>query len=183
MELRILRRQIHQLSGRLARHTLAGKVHPGSQDLEQRTLRLELGIDEDGAPILSPPVRWQEPGAGRLKVHAMPADNEQMLLHSPSGTIGSGSLAVRATYDDDTAPPSDAADQAVWTLGEARIVLREGDALVKAPKVVVESGDVQLGGEGGQRVARVGDKVEVKTGSSAGLWEIVEGSSSVRAAG
>ncbi|SOC26825.1 phage baseplate protein [Stappia indica] len=183
IELRTLRRQLHQLSGRLARHTLMGKVHPGSQDLQARTVQLELGIDDDGAPILSPPVRWQEPGAGRLKVHAVPADNEQMMLHSPSGTIGTASLAVWATYDDDNGPPSDKDDEAVWTFGDdVRVELRGNDARVKAPKVVVESDDVHLGGEGGERVARIGDKVNVSLGSSAGLWPIVEGSSKVRAA-
>lgn len=55
---------------------------------------------------------------------------------------------------------------------------------VVAPKVVVESPEVHLGGEeGGQRVARIGDKVQVGIGSSQGLWPIVSGSSSVRAAG
>lgn len=182
VELRILRRQLNQLSGRLARNTLVGKVHPGSQDIQARTVRLELGEDADGQPILSPPVRWQEPGAGRLKVHAVPADNEQMMLQSPSGTIGTASIAVWATYDDDNGPPSEKEDEAVWTFGEdVRVELRGGDVRVKAPKVLVESPDVHLGGEGGKKVARIGDKVRVKTGSSAGLWEIVEGSSKVRA--
>ncbi|GAB5502762.1 phage baseplate assembly protein V [Pyruvatibacter sp.] len=61
-----------------------------------------------------------------------------------------------------------------------------GKDLVKvvAPKVVVESADIHLGGEeGGKRVARIGDKVQVGAGSSQGEWPIVTGSSSVRAAG
>ncbi|MCF8491350.1 MAG: phage baseplate assembly protein V [Rhodospirillum sp.] len=52
---------------------------------------------------------------------------------------------------------------------------------VEAPKVVVESPDISLGGEGGPRVARVGDMVNVQYGSSAGLHPIVEGSDKVTA--
>jgi hypothetical protein len=177
-ELRTLRRHIHQVAGRQARQLLTGKVVPGSQDLETRTLRLELATGANGQPILSPPVRWQEPAAGRLKVHSVPADNEQMVLHSPSGTIGSASIAVSASYDDDNSPPSNSDEEAVWTFGDdVRIAVREDRAYVKAPQVTVESGDVQLGGDGGERVARVGDRVDV----AGKLWPIVEGSSKVRA--
>lgn len=127
-EIRTLHRRIAQLDRRLAVATLSGKVHPGSQDAAKRTLRLELGKDAEGQPILSPPVRWAEAGAGAFQVHAQPADGEQMLLHSPSGSIGGGSLAVRGAYDKDTAAPSQATDAAVLKLGEATITMK-GDAL------------------------------------------------------
>ncbi|WP_413207966.1 phage baseplate assembly protein V [Rhodospirillum sp. A1_3_36] len=52
---------------------------------------------------------------------------------------------------------------------------------VEAPKVVVESPDISLGSEGGPRVARVGDLVNVQYGSSAGLHPIVTGSEKVTA--
>lgn len=60
--------------------------------------------------------------------------------------------------------------------------IRRSHVEVTAPKVVVLSDDVHLGAEGGPRVARIGDHVEVGAGSSAGLWPIVEGSTRVRAA-
>lgn len=63
---------------------------------------------------------------------------------------------------------------------EVRIT--RGHIEVKAPKVVVLSDDVHLGAEGGPKVARIGDRVQVDTGSSAGMWPIVEGSSKVQAA-
>jgi len=194
-ELRTLRRLLRRAEGRLARHVLRGKVHPGSQDMKARTVRLELAKDVDGKPILSPPVRWAAPGVGRLKVHSVPADNEQMVLVSPSGTIGTASIAYAGSFDGDNASPSKEANEVVVTFGDTRLELRSGDTLVKSEKVVVESGealvksekvvvesqDVHLGGEGGEKVARIGDRVDVKTGSSAGLWPIVEGSESVRA--
>jgi phage baseplate assembly protein V len=52
---------------------------------------------------------------------------------------------------------------------------------VIAPKVVILSDNINLGGEGGAKVARVGDKVRVGSGSSAGDWPIVEGSNKVKA--
>jgi len=57
-------------------------------------------------------------------------------------------------------------------------VLIEGVAKVRvvAPVVIVDSDDVQLGGEGGAKVARVGDAVDPATN------KIVEGSDKVRAA-
>lgn len=54
---------------------------------------------------------------------------------------------------------------------------------VQAPRVVVDAAAVELGGEGGQAVARIGDEVEVTSGSSQGRWKIVTGSDRVRATG
>lgn len=62
-----------------------------------------------------------------------------------------------------------------------KIVLKRDQILVEAPKVVVQSDDISLGGEGGQRVARVGDLVRVGSGSSAGDWQIISGSDKVTA--
>lgn len=54
---------------------------------------------------------------------------------------------------------------------------------VNAPKVVVNSDEIVLGGEDGseQPIARIGDEVEVTSGSSAGRHKIVSGSDKVRA--
>lgn len=64
-------------------------------------------------------------------------------------------------------------------LGQS-IILKRDHIRVKSPKVVVESDDIHFGGEGGAKVARIGDRVEVGSGSSAGLWPIVEGSDKVK---
>lgn len=74
--------------------------------------------------------------------------------------LASGEVAI---YDD---------------LGQ-KIVLHRDHILVQSPKVIVDSEDIHLGGEGGNRIARVGDRVNVGSGSSAGLWPIEEGSSKV----
>lgn len=63
-----------------------------------------------------------------------------------------------------------------------KIVLHRDRIEVTAPKVVVVSDDVQLGADGGPRVARIGDLVDVASGSSAGQWPIVSGAAKVSAA-
>ena len=85
--------------------------------MDKRTVRLVLGKTADGQEVLSPPVRWQGTGAGAFKMHATPADNEQMVLHSPSGTIGNGSMAHWGTYDQDNPPPSKNKDEVVLEYG------------------------------------------------------------------
>jgi phage baseplate assembly protein V len=60
------------------------------------------------------------------------------------------------------------------------IALKRDHIHVKSPKVVVESDNINWGGEDGAKVARVGDRVNVGSGSSAGLWPIVEGSDKVK---
>ena len=62
-----------------------------------------------------------------------------------------------------------------------KIVLKRDRIEVESPKVVVISDDISLGGEGGERLARVGDMVRVVSGSSAGDWPIVSGSNKVTA--
>ena len=56
-----------------------------------------------------------------------------------------------------------------------------GNAEIEAAKVTLK-GDVDLGGSGGQGVARIGDKIEITGGSSAGQWPIISGSSKVKSA-
>ena len=124
IELRRLRRAQAVADRRIATMKLKGKVKPGSVDMKTRTVLLLLGHSADGSPIYSPRVKWQGTGAGAFKMHAVPADNEQMELHSASGTIGSASMAHWGTYDADHPAPSDKPDEAMFQLGdEARVTL------------------------------------------------------------
>ena len=75
-------------------------------------------------------------------------------------------------------PPLQAGEVAVYDdLGKSIVLKRDGTIEVTAPKVVVNSGDVNLGGTGGPKVARIGDRVDV----NGTLWPIVEGSDVVKA--
>lgn len=119
LEIRRLREQLEAVNRRLAMMNLTGKV--SEVDAEKRLMRLKIGKTSDGRDIFSPWVRWQEAGAGGLKIHSQPAENEQMVLSSISGTVGAGSLAIPATYDQDHEAPSKSSDTAVLDRGKGRI--------------------------------------------------------------
>jgi len=65
--------------------------------------------------------------------------------------------------------------QIVVAQGTAQILIRDGKVTVTASDVLLNAGSVDLGGTGGQKVARVGDKVNLNTGI------IMEGSNVVKA--
>ena len=136
-EFRRMRRQMERVNRRIALSDIPGKVIEGSQDQTTRTLRLDLGRSADGRVVKGPKTKWQQPGAGTFKMHATPKGGEQMRLRSPSGTVGTASLADWATFDDDNAPPSDKGDEAVLEFGgKARIAMSENSL------------EVTLGGKG-----------------------------------
>tara|TARA_R110002020_G_scaffold15555_35_gene55429 strand:- start:8400 stop:8891 length:492 start_codon:yes stop_codon:yes gene_type:complete len=147
-EFRRLRRQMERANRRVALADIPGKVIPGSQVYDgDRTVRLDLGRSADGRVIKSPKVKWQQAGAGTLRVHTPPKDDEQMRLRSPSGTVGTGSLADWGTYDDDTRPPSESGDEAVIEFGgKARFTLREDRIVLSigTSSVTLKEGEMTL---------------------------------------
>lgn len=68
-----------------------------------------------------------------------------------------------------------------WTLTTKEATVNADKVTANADQVTVNAPSIDLGGEGGKPVARIGDLVSVSIGSSAGLWPIVEGSGAVRA--
>lgn len=69
-------------------------------------------------------------------------------------------------------------DVTIKVVGNANI---EGDNIsIKGSSNITLDGNVDLGGSGGQPIARIGDKVEITGGSSAGQWPIISGSSKVK---
>ncbi len=119
-----LRRQLSRTQSaerRLAQTMLYGKVV--EKDAGKRRLRLKLGTSASGKDVLSPWLRWQEAGVGALSIHSEPSVGEQMIMLSPSGTIGTGSIAMRGSYDRDHASPSQSSDTAVIVAGAGRIEL------------------------------------------------------------
>ena len=160
-EIARLHRKHAQVDRRLGLVDIGGKVKPGSQDMQKRTVVLVLGQGADGKDVESPPVRWQATGAGGLKMHAAPADNEQMTLHSPSGTIGTGSLAHWGTYDQDNPPPSQSKDESVLEFGKGKIVLGKDNITISF------GDDVRIVLDEKNALVRVGDSGVVKLGKEA----------------
>jgi hypothetical protein len=119
LENRRMKNALDAAERRIALVHLPGKV--AEKDPEKRLLRLKIGETSDGQPVLGPWARWQEAGAGGLKIHSEPDINEQMILTSFSGTVGGASIAMPATYDQDHDAPSKSSDTAVLERGGGRI--------------------------------------------------------------
>lgn len=130
-QIRRLHRKHAQVDRRLGLIDIVGKAKAGSQDMEKRTVRLVLGTTKDGKEILSPPIRWQGTAAGDFMMHAVPADNEQMVMHSPSGTVGNGTMAHWGTYDQDHQPPSKNKNEAMHKRGKASITFKDDKLVIK----------------------------------------------------
>ncbi|MFC6444565.1 phage baseplate assembly protein V [Shinella zoogloeoides] len=125
-----LRRQLARMEAaerRMSMMLIPGKVGP--VDPERRRLRLKLGKNSKGEDVLGPWTRWQEAGVGQLSIHSEPGGDEQMMLISLSGTVGAGSIAIPATFDQDHAAPSKASDLSMFARGQTRIEMK-GDQLV-----------------------------------------------------
>lgn len=168
-----LRNEVRSLRRAVQGMQRFGTVH--SVDGDERRVQLRLA-GEGGSEFLSPKRPWAD-FAGAEKSWRPPSEGQQMLMLSPFGDMRQG-IAVPLTFSNANPAPTSALD--------ARILSAFGDGLIGftagGDEAQVFAGKVDLGAAGGQRVARVGDKVEVKTGSSAGLWPIVEGSDRVFAA-
>lgn len=171
-----LRREIAELSRRQANVMRTGKVI--EVDPARGLVRLDVG--DEGSALLTPMIPWPE-RAGSRRSWNPPSVGEVMTVFSPSGEVSERSLALHGGFTTDTPAPSADGDAAVFAVGGVTITVKGDSVVVDTPKAVINCPSVDLGGEGGKPVARIGDMVSVGSGSSAGLWPIVEGSGAVRA--
>lgn len=126
------------------------------------------GDDENGRPE-TPPIRVLGQ-SGAIKKRSTISAGEQLLILSPGGDFGPGSLALPLGPNADNQSPSNETEEDLTTVGETRHRLTAGGAELTGDRV-------ELGATGGPPVARKGDFVLVKVGSSAGLWPIVTAAS------
>lgn len=135
-ELRHLRREVSRLNRKLALSHLEGPV--AERDEEKWKVRLELGTDEDGKPILSP---WLKPHANSAGAYAysppLPAIGDRMRMMSPSGIVGAASYAVPSTFDDDLKRPNEDKDESARTLGKTRVSQTKDTLTSKTEKTTV----------------------------------------------
>lgn len=154
-----------------------GTIHEVSDDGSKYRVKLS---EQNGKPYLTDWIRPRTLAAGGVKIDVRYTKGEQVDVVSENGDMTDAKIDF-STYSDDN--PRENTDAALHIkIGDTVIEASGGQAKVSSPVVIVSSGDVRLGGEGGEKVARVGDRVKIDTGSSAGLWPIVEGSSAVTAA-
>lgn len=151
-----------------------GKIAEISDDKSK--YRVELS-QQDGKPYLTPWIKARTLSAGGVKVDVLYSVGEQVDVVSESGELSDAQIDF-STYSDENARENSDTPFHI-KIGDTVIEATGGLVKVTAPKVVIQSDNVQLGGDGGKQVARIGDKVHVKTGSSSGFWPIVEGSGKV----
>jgi len=97
--------------------------------------------------------------AGDINVWVPPAEGQQMMLISPSGEPGQG-WAAPAGFSSRFAQPHDKGGQMKITHGSMSVFSDGAKVHVRAQHAVVEAARVDLGGEGGPAVARIGDKTD-----------------------
>ena len=142
-------------------------------DLEKGLARVKFE-DRDTGPYLGPLMPWKEIAAGDIKTHIPPTVGEQVDVVSESGDLSDGVIDMSTPSNENPRPHNGA--EAVITKGDVRIEIADNLTTVTSPSVIVYSQSIDLGAEGGPRVARIGDQVEITAGSSAGRWPIVTGS-------
>ncbi len=166
--------RIAELERRNRNRRRKGTVAEISEDKSKYRVKLS---DQNGKPYLTPWIRARTLAAGGVKVDVLYQKGEQVDVVSESGDMADAQIDF-ATYSDANAREN---KDMPFHIKIGNTVVEASPDLVKVTgaQVIVESLNVQLGGEGGKRVARIGDRVDVGAGSSKGLWPIVEGSSCV----
>jgi len=173
-----------------------GRVH--AIDPAKARVKVDLGdgVFTDWLPFFA--IR-----AGQDRTWWTPSEGEQVVVFSESGDTANGVVLSGVYQANHPQPESDPAkalirfkdgtvisyDHDAHTLtvdvsadGGAVTIQANAKVTVQAPQALVDATRVDLGGEGGKRVARMGDAVMITAGSSAGLNGVIhEGSEIVHA--
>ncbi|SNY91394.1 hypothetical protein SAMN04515647_1616 [Cohaesibacter sp. ES.047] len=135
-------------------------------------------IVEDGSGFVSGPVTQASMTSGEWTIDAPANPGAQGFLICPDGETEGGAFFPCLPNDNH---PHASTEQGTLRLkgpAGAEIEIAGGVATLKGVKVVIDP-ETHLAGKGGPAVARVGDMVDVKFGSSKGLHPIIQGSSKV----
>ncbi|MGY5801858.1 phage baseplate assembly protein V [Rhizobium sp. LEGMi12c] len=166
--------RIAELERRNRNRRRKGTIAEVSDDKSKYRVKLS---DQNGKPYLSPWIKARTLAAGGVKVDVLYQNGEQVDVVSESGDMADAQIDFSA-YSD--ANPRENKDMPLHIKIGDTVVEASADLVkVTSVTVIVHSPNVQLGGEGGKQVARIGDRVNVGSGSSAGLWPIIEASSNV----
>ncbi len=179
---------LNDLARRLANIIRLGQIF--AVDYEAAKARVKIGnLETDWLP-------WITANSGKNKNWNPPEIDEQVIVLSPCGELNQGvilpslyrglapensSNIKSITFADGSKISFDkmSGNLDLNIKGSATIKVT-GNAQIEAANITLK-GDVDLGGSGGNPIARIGDKVQIDSGSSAGQWPIISGSSKVKA--
>ncbi|MDA9573342.1 phage baseplate assembly protein V [Rickettsiales bacterium] len=148
---------------------------------------------------------WANSNSGSNNSWNPPEIDEQVIILSPSGDLSQA--VILPSFYKNNASDSDQNIKSITYQDGSKISFNvssgtldldlKGDVTIKvvgnaniesdninitASSNITLDGDVDLGGSGGQGVARIGDLVDISAGSSSGQWPIISGSSKVKSA-
>lgn len=180
---------LNDLGRRLANIIRLGQIF--EIDYEAAKARVKIGdLETDFLP-------WITAKSGENKNWNPPEIDEQVMILSPGGELNQG-VILPSLYRG-SAPENSSDIQSIIFADGSKIsfdkssgnldldikgnatIKAAGSAQIEASNITLK-GNVDLGEAGGNAVARVGDKVQIDSGSSAGQWPIISGSSKVKAA-
>ena len=179
---------LNDLARRLANIIRLGQIF--EIDYEVAKARIKIGdLETDWLP-------WITSNSGNNKGWNPPEIDEQVIVLSPCGELNQG-VILPSLYRG-AAPENSGNIQSITFADRSKISFNResgnldldikgsatikvaGNAQIEATNITLK-GNVNLGDSGGNAVARVGDKVKIDSGSSAGEWPIITGSSKVKA--
>lgn len=169
--------RIAELERRARNRRRKGTVAEVSDDGSQYRVRIS---GQDGKPCLTGWIRPRQIAAAGVKIDVLYSKGEQVDVISESGDLADAQIDF-STYSDDNPRENANAAPLHIKIGDTVIQASGAKTEITTPVAVIHSPAVHLGGEGGKPVARIGDLVHVASGSSAGMWPIVEGSATVSA--
>jgi phage baseplate assembly protein V len=180
---------LNDLARRLANIIRIGQLF--AIDYKSAKARVKIGnLETDWLP-------WMTANSGANTNWNPPEIDEQVIILSPCGELNQG-VILPSLYRSN-APENSGNIQSVIFADGSKISFDKasgslnldlkgnatikvaGSAQIEATSITLK-GNVELGGSGGKAIARVGDKVKIDSGSSAGEWPIISGSSKVKAA-
>jgi len=170
-------------------------------EINHQTAKARVKIGELETDFLP----WANANSGNNNSWNPPEIDEQVIILSPSGDLSQAVILPSIyknnasdsdqniksiTYQDGSKISFNVSsgtldldlkgNVTIKVVGSANI---EGDNInITGSSNITLDGNVDLGGSGGQPIARIGDKVEITGGSSAGQWPIISGSSKVKSA-
>ena len=179
---------LNDLARRLANIIRIGQIF--EIDYEIAKARVKIGeLETDWLP-------WITANSGNNKNWNPPEIDEQVIVLSPCGELNQGVIlpslyrgSASETYGETQSITFSDGSKISFNRSSGNLDLDikgnatikvMGNAQIEATNITMK-GNVELGNSGGNAVARVGDKVKIDSGSSAGEWPIITGSSKVKA--
>jgi hypothetical protein len=137
-EIRRLAKSIEGVDQRRSRTLITGTVHA----VRGATVKVKLGEDEDGKPLISPWLKMPAPtgkrGGGVSRFTKLGVGDSVVVL-SPSGELGPTSgVAPWTDTEQDPSPGAAETDGEVVSIGDAKLEVRDGCAAISVGRSMIE---------------------------------------------